>query len=50
MFDLDRFIADCRAALQESSPQSAVKELVVDQNGRSSSVARGRFRSSCQAA
>jgi predicted metal-dependent enzyme (double-stranded beta helix superfamily) len=28
MFDIERFIADCRAALQESSPQSAVKEVV----------------------
>jgi predicted metal-dependent enzyme (double-stranded beta helix superfamily) len=28
MFDLDRFIGDCRAALQESSPHSAVKEVV----------------------
>jgi predicted metal-dependent enzyme (double-stranded beta helix superfamily) len=29
MFDLDRFIADCRAALKEHSPQSATKELVA---------------------
>ena len=28
MFDIERFIADCRAALQDSSPQSAVKEVV----------------------
>jgi predicted metal-dependent enzyme (double-stranded beta helix superfamily) len=28
MFDLDRFIADCRGALTESAPQLAVKELV----------------------
>jgi predicted metal-dependent enzyme (double-stranded beta helix superfamily) len=29
MFDIERFIADCRAALQDSSPQSAVKEVVA---------------------
>ena len=29
MFDLDRFIADCRGALREHSPQSAVKEVVA---------------------
>jgi predicted metal-dependent enzyme (double-stranded beta helix superfamily) len=28
MFDLERFIADCRTALQDPSPQSAVKEVV----------------------
>jgi predicted metal-dependent enzyme (double-stranded beta helix superfamily) len=28
VFDLDRFIDDCRAALEESSPQSAVKEVI----------------------
>jgi predicted metal-dependent enzyme (double-stranded beta helix superfamily) len=28
MFDIEGFIADCRAALQDSSPQSAVKEVV----------------------
>jgi predicted metal-dependent enzyme (double-stranded beta helix superfamily) len=27
MFDMERFVADCHAALQESSPQSAVKEV-----------------------
>ena len=29
MFDLERFIADCRAALKEHSPQSATKEIVA---------------------
>jgi predicted metal-dependent enzyme (double-stranded beta helix superfamily) len=28
MFDLDRFVADCRVALSESSPEAAVRELV----------------------
>lgn len=28
MFDVDRFIADCRAALAERSPELAVKEVV----------------------
>jgi predicted metal-dependent enzyme (double-stranded beta helix superfamily) len=28
-FDLDRFIADCRAALQEDPPQKAVREVLV---------------------
>ena len=28
MFDLDRFVADCRAALQEHSPQAATREIV----------------------
>jgi predicted metal-dependent enzyme (double-stranded beta helix superfamily) len=28
MFDLDTFIADCRSALSEKSPERAVKELV----------------------
>jgi predicted metal-dependent enzyme (double-stranded beta helix superfamily) len=28
MFELERFIADCRAALKESVPQLAIKELV----------------------
>ena len=28
MFDIERFIADCRAAQQEPSPHSAVKEVV----------------------
>jgi predicted metal-dependent enzyme (double-stranded beta helix superfamily) len=28
MFDLDTFVADCRAALGESGPEAAVKELV----------------------
>jgi predicted metal-dependent enzyme (double-stranded beta helix superfamily) len=28
MFDLDAFVADCRAALRESTPEVAVKELV----------------------
>ena len=28
MFDLDHFIADCRAALAERSPEAAIKELV----------------------
>jgi predicted metal-dependent enzyme (double-stranded beta helix superfamily) len=29
MFDLERFVADCRAALNEHSPQSAIKEIVA---------------------
>ena len=29
MFDVDRFIADCRAALTESSPELAIKELLA---------------------
>ena len=29
MFDLDRFIVDCRAALHERTPEIAVKELVT---------------------
>jgi hypothetical protein len=28
MFDVERFIGACRAALQESSPQLAIKEVV----------------------
>ena len=28
MFDLDRFVADCRAALTEHSPQAATREVV----------------------
>ena len=28
MFDLDRFIADCRSALDEPSPELAIKELL----------------------
>jgi len=28
MFDLDQFVADCRAALTEHSPQAATRELV----------------------
>jgi predicted metal-dependent enzyme (double-stranded beta helix superfamily) len=28
MFDIERLIVDCRAALQESSPHSAIKEVV----------------------
>jgi len=28
MFDLDRFVADCRAALLEPSPQAATREIV----------------------
>jgi len=28
MFDVDRFVAECRAALAESSPELAVKELL----------------------
>ena len=28
MFDLDTFVADCRAALSESTPEAAVRELV----------------------
>ena len=29
MFDLDHFVAECRTALKEHSPQSATKELVA---------------------
>jgi predicted metal-dependent enzyme (double-stranded beta helix superfamily) len=29
MFDLDRFVADCRAVLSDASPTSAVKDLVA---------------------
>ena len=29
MFDLDGFVADCRAALKERAPELAVKELVA---------------------
>jgi predicted metal-dependent enzyme (double-stranded beta helix superfamily) len=29
MFDLDTFVADCRAALSESTPEVAVRELVA---------------------
>ncbi len=29
MFDIERFVADCRTALNEHSPQSAIKELVA---------------------
>ena len=29
MFDIERFVADCRAARQESSPELAVKEVVA---------------------
>jgi predicted metal-dependent enzyme (double-stranded beta helix superfamily) len=29
MFDLDTFVADCRAALSESTPELAVRELVA---------------------
>jgi predicted metal-dependent enzyme (double-stranded beta helix superfamily) len=29
MFDIDRFIADCQAALKESGPELAVKEIVT---------------------
>ena len=29
MFDLERFMADCRAARSEHSPQAAVKEIVA---------------------
>jgi predicted metal-dependent enzyme (double-stranded beta helix superfamily) len=38
MFDIERFIADCRAALQESSPQSAVKAVVERVMSRPSEV------------
>jgi predicted metal-dependent enzyme (double-stranded beta helix superfamily) len=38
MFDIERFIADCRAALQESSPQSAVKAVVERIMSRPSEV------------
>lgn len=29
MFDLDPFVADCRAALKESAPQIAIREVVA---------------------
>ena len=29
MFDLDRFVADCRAALRERTPELAMKEVVA---------------------
>ena len=29
MFDLETFVADCRAALGESTPEVAVRELVA---------------------
>jgi hypothetical protein len=29
MFDIERFVADCRKALKERSPQSAIREIVA---------------------
>jgi predicted metal-dependent enzyme (double-stranded beta helix superfamily) len=29
MFDIERFVADCRTALKVRSPQSAIKEIVA---------------------
>jgi len=38
MFDLDRFIADCRAALSAHLPQTAVRELLAQAMARASDV------------
>jgi predicted metal-dependent enzyme (double-stranded beta helix superfamily) len=38
MFDLDRFIGECRSALTESSPELAVKELLAEVMSRPSEV------------
>jgi predicted metal-dependent enzyme (double-stranded beta helix superfamily) len=40
MFDLDRFIAECRAALKERTPEIAVKELVARTVAEPSDVER----------
>jgi predicted metal-dependent enzyme (double-stranded beta helix superfamily) len=40
MFDLDRFVADCRAALKERTPEIAVKELVARAVAEPSEVER----------
>jgi predicted metal-dependent enzyme (double-stranded beta helix superfamily) len=40
MFDLDRFIADCHAALKERNPEIAVKELVARAVAEPSNVER----------
>jgi predicted metal-dependent enzyme (double-stranded beta helix superfamily) len=40
MFDLDRFIAECRAALKEPTPEIAVKELVARAVAEPSDVER----------
>lgn len=34
MFNLDSFITDCRAALKETSPELAIRELVERAGGR----------------
>jgi predicted metal-dependent enzyme (double-stranded beta helix superfamily) len=39
MFDLDRFLGDCRAALTSSSPEAAVRELVGRAVAEPSSIA-----------
>jgi predicted metal-dependent enzyme (double-stranded beta helix superfamily) len=40
MFDIDTFVAQCRAALRESSPESAVRELVERTVAQPSAVER----------
>lgn len=40
MFDTERFISDCREALKESSPQSAIRELVERATSRPGEVER----------
>jgi predicted metal-dependent enzyme (double-stranded beta helix superfamily) len=40
MFDLDAFLADCRAALDESTPETAVRELVERAMARPTDVER----------
>jgi predicted metal-dependent enzyme (double-stranded beta helix superfamily) len=40
MFEIERFAADCRAALKESSPQSAIKEIVERTVSRPGDVER----------
>ena len=51
MFDIDTFVADCREALRESSPEAAVREVVaravaepaeVEQALRNTDPGRGR--------
>ena len=39
MFELDTFVADCRAALGESTPEAAVRELVGRAVARDSGTA-----------
>jgi predicted metal-dependent enzyme (double-stranded beta helix superfamily) len=40
MFDIERFVAECRAARQEHSPQSAIKEVVARAMARPREVER----------